>query len=193
MATKHSLRTEQIENSAAASASHWAESTGSSPDYFIPIQQTEPLVSAYLDRVRAHSPARVNALIDAGIRERLQLYARSPQLIDKRLGELEREWDIDRAIETGASTAGMVGLILGLIRRRRFLLLPVLMLPTLFLHATQGWTPQMYVLRRFGLRSRREIELEKYALKVLRGDFGDLDADTETSIKRAVESVRKNY
>lgn len=192
MATKHSLRTEQTETSSAAS--YFADSTNAStPDYFIPIQQTEPLVSAYLDRVRAHSPARVNALIDAGIRERLQLYARSPQLIDKRLGELEREWDIDRAIETGASTAGMVGLILGLIRRRRFLMLPVLMLPTLFLHATQGWTPQMYVLRRFGLRSRREIELEKYALKMLRGDFGDLDADTETSIKRAVDAVRKNY
>lgn len=157
----------------------------------IPIQQAEPLVSAYIDQVRAHSSAPVNALIDAGIRERLYLYAKSPQLIDKRLVELEREWDIDRMLETLASTGGMVGLLLGLTRRRRFLLLPALLLPTLMLHATQGWTPQMHVLRRFGLRSRHEIAAEKYALKMLRGDFGDLDIDTESCIDKAVEAVRK--
>jgi hypothetical protein len=35
----------------------------------------------------------------------------------------------------------------------------------------QGWSPAVPLLRQLGVRTRMEIEEERYALKVLRGDF----------------------
>jgi hypothetical protein len=43
----------------------------------------------------------------------------------------------------------------------------------LFQHAVQGWCPPLPVLRRLGVRTRKEIDRERYALKALRGDFAD--------------------
>jgi hypothetical protein len=40
----------------------------------------------------------------------------------------------------------------------------------LLMYAVQGWCPPVSILRRFGFRTRQEIDLEKYALKALRGD-----------------------
>jgi hypothetical protein len=34
-----------------------------------------------------------------------------------------------------------------------------------------GWYPLMPLFRRLGIRTAREIERERYALKALRGDF----------------------
>ena len=41
----------------------------------------------------------------------------------------------------------------------------------LFQHATQGWCPPVPLFRKLGVRTRSEIDREKYALKILRGDF----------------------
>jgi len=46
----------------------------------------------------------------------------------------------------------------------------------LFQHAVQGWCPPVPVFRRMGVRTRKEIDREKYALKALRGDFDGLGA-----------------
>jgi hypothetical protein len=53
---------------------------------------------------------------------------------------------------------------------RRFLLLPAVVFSFFFQHATQGWCPPLPVVRKMGVRTRREINHEKYALKALRGD-----------------------
>ena len=45
------------------------------------------------------------------------------------------------------------------------------------LHAIQGWCPPVPVLRRLGIRTREEIERERYALKALAGDFGTISKD----------------
>jgi hypothetical protein len=46
----------------------------------------------------------------------------------------------------------------------------------------QGWCPPLTVFRRLGVRTRREIDLERYAIKALRGDLPSpadrLPADT---------------
>jgi hypothetical protein len=44
-------------------------------------------------------------------------------------------------------------------------------LPLLFYHAVQGWCPPIPLLRRLGIRTQQEIDAEKYALRLLRGDF----------------------
>ena len=60
-------------------------------------------------------------------------------------------------------------------------------LPVLFQHAVQGWCPPIPLLRRLGIRTSREIEIERVALKILRGDFGEA---TRWANGRAIESDR---
>lgn len=67
-------------------------------------------------------------------------------------------------------------MILGATRARRWLALPALVTTFLFQHAVQGWCPPLPILRRMGIRTSREIELERVALKMLRGDFDETDA-----------------
>ena len=124
------------------------------------------------DRVRAHSGQAQNRKVDQEIDERVHSYAaRSREEITARIAELDREWDIERLLEMNASALAFTGLLLGVMRNKKWLLVPSIVLPFLFQHATQGWCPPIPVLRRLGVRTRKEIEREKYALKALRGDF----------------------
>jgi hypothetical protein len=74
--------------------------------------------------------------------------------------------DIERVLEVNASTLALSGLILGLTKNRKWLFLPGIVLPFLLQHGLQGWCPPLPLLRRFGIRTRGEIDREKYALKV---------------------------
>ena len=91
--------------------------------------------------------------------------------IEARIGDLEREWDIERAMEVNASAVGLAGLILGAAHSRKWLIVPGLVLPFLFQNAATGWSPPVSLFRKLGFRSRHEIDREKYALKAVRGDF----------------------
>lgn len=122
-------------------------------------------------RVTRHSAPAVNAARQEEIENRLQYYAAHPREIEARLRQLDREWDIERAIEMNASALALVGTVLGALRDRRFLLLPAFVTSFLFQHAVQGWCPPVPVLRRLGFRTAQEIEQERYLLKILRGDF----------------------
>src|SRR6187401_716222 len=95
-------------------------------------------------------------------------------MIERRLQELDQEWDIERAIEANASTLALVGLGLGATVDKRFFVLPAVITAFLLQHALQGWCPPIPVLRRLGFRTQFEIEQERYALKALRGDFADI-------------------
>ena len=57
----------------------------------------------------------------------------------------------------------------------------------------QGWCPPVPVFRRLGVRTREEIDRERYALKALRGDFrgvGD-GADAAAHAGNALEAVNR--
>ncbi len=124
------------------------------------------------DRVRANTAAHVNRRIDRRIEERVRECAQRPTSeLTRRIEALEREWDIERVILTLGPLAAGTGLALGLFRHRGWFAMPMIVLPFLLLHAVQGWAPPLPVLRRLGVRTRQEIDREKYALKVLRGDF----------------------
>jgi hypothetical protein len=97
--------------------------------------------------------------------------AQGPHEIEKRLRELDREWDIERAIEANASFLAITGVVLGATVKKSWLLLPVAVMGFLFQHSLQGWCPPVPLLRRLGYRTAQEIESERYALKLLRGDF----------------------
>lgn len=124
------------------------------------------------DRVRANTPPEINQAIDTEIAAMVRFYAsKTDYEIGKRIEELDKEWDIGRIMEIRASTVSLIGIILGLKRSKIWLILPTIASTFLLQYAVQGWCPPVSILRRFGFRTRQEIDLEKYALKALRGDF----------------------
>ena len=124
------------------------------------------------NRVRKNTADSVNREIDEQILESVKSYAgQNRNEISYRIKELEREWDIERMLEMNASAIAFTGLLLGITHNKRWFIVPGIVLPFLFQHALQGWCPPVPVLRRLGVRTREEIDREKYALKALRGDF----------------------
>jgi hypothetical protein len=146
-----------------------------------------------INRVPKHTPAVINKAIEQATRDRIRACAsRGPAAITDRLVELDREWDVERAIEANAAVAVIAGATLGLTLDRRWLALPAAVGAFLLQHALSGWCPPVPVLRRLGFRTSREIEVERNALKAVRGDFGDVraGADGPFSAQRAVAAAR---
>jgi hypothetical protein len=85
--------------------------------------------------------------------------------IERRLRELDEEWDVERWVETLAPSFTLLGLTLGLTRDRRWLLLPFIVQGFFLQHALQGWCPPIPVLREMGVRTTQEIEHERCCLK----------------------------
>jgi hypothetical protein len=129
------------------------------------------------ERVPAHTAREINRRIQRRTAISLAYFAEHPDEISHRLDELDREWDIERTLEANAATIGLAGVLLGAFVNRRFLALPGLVTAFLLQHALQGWCPPVPVFRRLGVRTMREIDRERYALKYLRGDFESTPAD----------------
>jgi hypothetical protein len=147
------------------------------------------MIPTTIDRVPINTAQAVNDRIERATGERLRRCAGNPLQIARRLRELDREWDVERMLEANASVAAFLGLALGTAVDRRWLLLPAAVTAFLFQHALQGWCPPLPVLRRLGVRTSREIEIERVALKILRGDFDDVPAPAG-SRRRADEALR---
>jgi len=148
------------------------------------------------DRVREHTHPDINRRIDNETRARVEgLAAASDETIERHLEALDQEWDVERLLMTNASVLALSGLALGTFVNRRWLVVPGAVLPLLLQHAVQGWCPPLPVLRRaFGVRTRREIDREKFALKTLRGDFDSDRLASSEPAKRALavlEAVSK--
>ncbi|MDX1950621.1 MAG: hypothetical protein SFY81_00465 [Verrucomicrobiota bacterium] len=130
------------------------------------------------DRVRARTQPQVLREIDREIEANIRYYAAQPrEVISRRIVELDREWDIERFLETNASSIAIAGLLMGMTVNRKWLLVTGGVLGFLLMHAVKGWCPPLPLLRRFGVRTRREIDRERFALKILRGDFQMMSTD----------------
>ena len=113
-----------------------------------------------------------NQRIDAQTQQCLERYAAGDrEAISRHIDALDREWDVERYLQMNAGIVSLSGVVLGAMASRRFLVLPAVVFGFFFQHATQGWCPPLPVFRKMGVRTRREINQEKYALKALRGDF----------------------
>jgi hypothetical protein len=140
------------------------------------------------DAVRAATKPKVQEKIDKSIREQIIHFASQPkEVITRRIVELENEWDIERMLEANASGIGLGSLILGITINKKYLALTGTVLGFLLLHSIQGWCPPVPILRRIGVRTRREIDRELFALKVLRGDFQTMSVDDPNAALDAVE------
>ncbi len=125
-------------------------------------------------RVCKNTSDEINERNRRAIDDSVMRYARiSPAGIDQRIRELEAEWDIVRALEANAAAAVMTSVALALVHDRRWLALTGLAGIFLLQQALQGWCPPVAILRRIGVRTTAEIDEEKTALRIMRGDFYD--------------------
>jgi len=125
-----------------------------------------------LDRVRRNTTSEALAKIDTQIEDNIRFYSvQPPERIRERIRELEAEWSIERYLETNASALALTGTVLGLVKSKKWFFLTTAVLGFLFQHGVQGWCPPLPVFRRFGIRTRGEIDREKFALKAACGDL----------------------
>lgn len=124
------------------------------------------------DRVRAYSPAEASRQVDRDTQQCLEALAEGPtSAINSHIDQLNREWDMERYLQMNASVLALAGVVLGATRSKKWLALPGIVFTFFLQHGIQGWCPPLPVFRRMGVRTRKEIDREKYALKALRGDF----------------------
>jgi hypothetical protein len=125
-----------------------------------------------VDRVRRRTADDVVDRLDRELAERVErLRGAGDAEIAARLRELDEEWDIERVLIVNASTLASLGLV-GSLVRRRLVVFPMVVMTFLLQHGLQGWCPPLELFRRRSVRTRREIDLERYVLKLARGDFG---------------------
>jgi hypothetical protein len=133
------------------------------------------MIPATTERVIQHTPSRLNEAIAEQIRASVARHAlASPQMLEQRLRELDHEWDVERITSTAASLGLLAGMALAVTFGTVWLIVPALIALSLLLHAVFGWSPALPVIRQLGVRTMREIDHERYALKALRGDFQPL-------------------
>lgn len=144
---------------------------------------------ATVHRVELHTAPELNAAIrQRADAEVVRLEGAPVAEIEQRLNALDREWDVERLLQTNASVIVLLGMALATTVDRRFLLLPAAVFSFFAQHALQGWCPPIPVFRRLGVRTQREIERERYALKALRGDFEQVPSQDAAPISERVRA-----
>lgn len=123
------------------------------------------------DAIRRHTLRGSNARIDRATRASIDAVEDSPSEIRARLAELDREWDIDRALMLNFAVVGSISSSLAMrtfYKHRRFggwAAMFAAQLGFLAFHAAKRWCPPMPVFRRLGFRSNLEIAEERAALR----------------------------
>lgn len=132
------------------------------------------MIPSTTDRVPRHTAEHINEEIRRQAeRDIAQAAAGGPEAIERRLRELDREWDIERTLEANAATIVLAGCALGATVDRRFFALPALVAGFLLQHAIQGWCPPLPFFRRRGVRTAHEIEHERRELEQLRSSAAE--------------------
>lgn len=108
------------------------------------------------------------------IQEHVNHYYNDQEDIEKRLIDLDNEWDIEGILQMAAAGITLSGVLISGKQKRGWLALPIVASTFLLTHAITGWAPPVPLLKALGFRARAEIDKEKYALKALRGDFANI-------------------
>lgn len=125
-------------------------------------------------------------LMDEKIKEDIRKYAeQGSEAIDKRIRELDSSWDMERALQLNAAILVLGGILLYR-NNKKWAILSIFATAILAQQAFMGNCGPFKFLRFFGMRSRKEIDKEKFALKALRGDFNNIKND----IEKAWEAVK---
>ena len=112
----------------------------------------------------------IDRRVEAAIGAQLRHCAGSRRRIEQRLRELDEEWDLESVLEAQASLVASLGTVVGAVVNRRLPSVPMSWSAALVRLAANR-LPLPAALRRMGLRTSREIEIERLALRLLRGDL----------------------
>ncbi len=148
------------------------------------------MISESATRVQSQTSPHLNQEISQQAEERIQHYRHeSSDQISQRLAELDREWDVERTLQTNFATLSIVGALLTATLNKRWAILALGVPAFMVQHSLQGWCPPLAVLRRLGFRTAKEINDERFALKSLRGDFAN--ASEYQQADDLISAVRK--
>lgn len=109
--------------------------------------------------------------VEESIGAQLRYCAGNRRRMTRRLRELDEEWDIESVLESNASIVTALGVMAGAVVNRRMPSVPVSWTASLVRLAATGLLPVVPLLRRLGLRTSREIEIERLALTIMLGDL----------------------
>ena len=102
------------------------------------------------ERVRKNTSFEKNKAIDNEILDHIGRYSgSSAEAISARIRQLDREWDMERVLETNMSLLALTGLTLGVFFSSYWLVLPAVVLLFFLQHALQGWCPPIPLFRAF--------------------------------------------
>lgn len=137
-------------------------------------------------RVNQRTDAKVNTDIRSQTLKSLNIFqnCNEPGISD-RITQLNGEWDTDRVLEVNAALLILLSSYLGIKTSRFWFLLTGAVSVFMLQYALQGWCPTLPFIRKWGVRTSEEINAEKTALKILRGDFNGESQNAEDALNRA--------
>src|SRR5688572_30607253 len=141
------------------------------------------MIAASTRRVPENTADHVNRAIEQRTQRTMAYFAEHRAEIPRRLGELDREWDVERALATGSSCLSLLGLSLGIAGFPRWFYLPLGVQGFYLQHALQGWCPPLPIFRRLGFRTPAEIDSERCALQAL------FEGDVQRSDSAGIQSA----
>lgn len=119
-------------------------------------------------RLIARTPEGVNERLRERVALRIADAAEGgAPAVEESLRRLEREWDVDRALQAGAAGLSLLALLAAILGRRRWAPVALLGPAVLLRNALGGESLIAELLRCLGLRTAREIEEEADALRDL--------------------------
>jgi hypothetical protein len=117
-------------------------------------------------RVELNTDKYVNEKIRKKTLENIESYTNGKdEEIISRIAELNKEWDIERLLETNAASIVIASTILGFTVNKKWFSISGIVGGFLLQHALQGWCPPVPIFRRLGIRTYSEINYEKNALE----------------------------
>src|SRR3569623_2727518 len=92
---------------------------------FVPLFWRCAMIPTTTERVPRHTAEEINEKIRSETETNVRhLATLGDSAIRQRLNELDREWDIERALEANAATVTLIGVILGVAKSRKWFVLP---------------------------------------------------------------------
>lgn len=122
-------------------------------------------------RIAMNTPESINGEIERQIEANVNYFKRQDkETIERRINHLDQEWDTERVLELNMASIALVSSLLGLTVNKKWMYLSGAVSAFMLQHAIQGWCPPLPLIRKLGVRTIDEINLEKQALQNLLDD-----------------------
>lgn len=137
-------------------------------------------------KVLLRTDPKINADIRNQTLRSLNIYKNCNEAdITERIKSLSQEWDTERVLEVNASLLVLLSSYLGVKSSRFWFILTGTAAVFMLQHAIGGWCPSLSLIRKWGVRTADEINAEKTALKIIRGDFNGDCPNAEDALTKA--------